>query len=303
MQKAMPDSSFQPNEPVLYPVTDQYHNRVVHRVTFLKDNGDGTGDVIMTRGVGGQVNLQRVPLTALQKEPPAAIRPEYRIQSPPPPPPRVSTESRRATLRRAHDAAPITAKAVSGAKANVSAIVARLRDAEQERERITRIEAKQASMIVASVRDGQPFDDVAEYDLEAKNKAIVQVSQNEAAAKVLRRELVEVEAQHRKSLTEIQTAASHVVGAIIESATDELKTTMRLRSALRASLQLWPGSTQAAVPVNSAVSNYLMIDPSYSIINVVGMSGRDAAAAHRMKPFADFHSRLVVDPEAQFSWN
>jgi len=82
---------------------------------------------------------------------------------------------------------------------------------------------------VACVRENRPYDDlIVEDDSAEKHRLANRVAQTEAAAKTFRRELSEAEAAHRAAEAAISTAASGVVAAVIESATDELRELRRL---------------------------------------------------------------------------
>ena len=82
---------------------------------------------------------------------------------------------------------------------------------------------------MASVRENRPYDDlIVEDDSAEKHRLANRVARTEAAAKTFRRELSEAEAAHRAAEAAISTAASGVVAAVIESATDELRELRRL---------------------------------------------------------------------------
>jgi len=60
---------------------------------------------------------------------------------------------------------------------------------------------------------------------------------------------------------------------------------MKLRSALRAAIEMWP-TANAQVPVNSGIVGFLTAEPVFSVPSVAGGPERQAVVEKRQIPFA-----------------
>jgi hypothetical protein len=299
----MPD--FQPNDSLLWDSRDNNGFLTRRPVVFLKQNGDGTGDIGFGLRADGSPSIQRVPLAELSREAAPAIRPEYRPVVAAKPPPRIDISIRREALRQCHTEEKLAADKASQSAELLQRALSELTAAEQELGRIERIEKNQVEKLTAAIRSGTPLPNGQDHDFQTKSKIATRIALAESAVGTFTAEHRTAETNHRTAKAAVASAASAVVASVIETHADDLREmeafSSKLRSSLRSAIEMWPTGT-SPVAVHAEVVGFLVQEPNHSLPEVAGLNGRQTASENRQRPFKAFYESLLTDPEAVFEW-
>jgi hypothetical protein len=197
-----------------------------------------------------------------------------------------------------------TAAAVAKAVELCQRTRAELNAAEAELDRLEQLERKQLHQRVEAIRGNGDVSELDDFAASSRARIATRISAAEATVAVFDRELEQARSAHANAKADVRSAASAVVASLIEEQSDELRrieeSAATLRTTLRAALEYWP-SASGPIGLNQQVANFIAQEPVYSVPEVAGISGRQAATERRQAPYKDYFTRLCTDADAVFA--